>query len=77
MTVPPSETGKYQNIGGSEFLVRVIFRQNTSWQGEVHWLDAGKKQSFRSLLELIELLQEAMDEAGKPKAEHQFNNWNI
>ncbi len=75
MAVPPVETGKYSNLGSSDFLVKVLFRQNASWQGEVHWLEADKKQRFRSLLELMELLQEAMDEMGKPQQDYRFNTW--
>ncbi|MBE6021329.1 MAG: hypothetical protein IJC41_04175 [Firmicutes bacterium] len=42
------------------FTVRVIFRQHTSWQGSVVWLDQGTEQSFRSVLELILLMDSAL-----------------
>ena len=42
------------------FALRVIFRQHTSWQGSVSWLEAKKEQSFRSVLELILLLDSAL-----------------
>lgn len=42
------------------FSVRVLFRQNASWQGSVTWLDGGRSQSFRSVLELILLMDSAM-----------------
>ncbi|MBQ6899201.1 MAG: hypothetical protein IJN72_00010 [Firmicutes bacterium] len=42
------------------FAVRVIFRQNASWQGSVTWLDQSKELSFRSVLELILLLDSAL-----------------
>ncbi len=61
--------------GTSDFLIRVMFRNNTTWQGEVHWLDSDKKRSFRSSLELLHLMQEAMDEADAPGASTIFRNW--
>lgn len=43
------------------FSVRVIFRQNASWQGSVTWLEEGREQSFRSVLELVLLINSALD----------------
>lgn len=45
------------------FSLRIIFRQNASWQGSVAWLETGQEQSFRSALELILLLDSALSEA--------------
>lgn len=42
------------------FKVRVLFRQHASWQGEAIWLEKGKTQRFRSVLELIHLLDSAL-----------------
>lgn len=42
------------------FFVRVLFRQNASWQGSVLWLEGRREQSFRSALELIMLLDNAL-----------------
>lgn len=42
------------------FTVRVIFRQNASWQGSVSWLVGGSEQRFRSVLELLLLLDSAL-----------------
>ena len=50
------------------FAVRVIFRQNASWQGSVTWLGQGKEQSFRSVLELVLLMDSALNEALIPEA---------
>lgn len=44
------------------FAVRVLFRQNASWQGSVTWLDRGRDQTFRSVLELIFLMDSALNE---------------
>ena len=44
------------------FLVRVLFRQNASWQGSVVWTDGGQEQSFRSAMELLFLIDSALGE---------------
>ena len=43
------------------FLVRVRFRQNSTWQGTLQWMDGRKEVSFRSALELIRLIDSAHD----------------
>lgn len=47
------------------FLIRILFRQNTSWQGCVTWLDSSREQSFRSVLELIMLLHNALEQSNE------------
>ena len=44
--------------------VRVLFRQNASWQGSVTWLEEDREESFRSVLELILLLDSAATSQG-------------
>ena len=41
------------------FAVRVIFRQNASWQGSVTWLEKDREENFRSVLELVLLMHSA------------------
>lgn len=45
---------------GATFEVQVLFRQHTSWQGVVFWQEAKQEQSFRSVLELILLMDSAL-----------------
>ena len=42
------------------FIVHVKYRQNASWQGEIKWVDENKTQQFRSVLELIKLMDSAL-----------------
>lgn len=42
------------------FSLKVIFRQNASWQGTVAWLEESSEESFRSVLELAMLLNSAL-----------------
>jgi len=66
---------KEARVGDSAFLVRIIFRQNATWMGEIHWLNGEKKIYFRSLMEMIMLMHEALEKSGIPPAEHSFRAW--
>lgn len=54
-SVPEYNPGKL-----ATFALRILFRQNASWQGSVTWLEGRQEQSFRSVLELIFLLDNAL-----------------
>lgn len=45
------------------FIVRVEQRQHSSWQGSVTWAEENKTVSFRSALELIKLLDGALEKS--------------
>lgn len=45
------------------FQVRILFRQNASWQGSVLWIENQVEESFRSVLELILLMDSALYES--------------
>jgi len=42
------------------FEVTVRFRQNATWQGQILWAEKNKKQNFRSVLEMLKLMDEAL-----------------
>jgi hypothetical protein len=42
------------------FKVRILFRQNASWQGLVSWLEGGAEETFRSTLELLILIDSSL-----------------
>lgn len=44
----------------ASFLVRVQFRQNASWQGTLIWLEKKESCAFRSLLEMLTLIADAL-----------------
>lgn len=44
------------------FIVQVQYRQNATWQGQVLWAEKNKKEHFRSALELIKLIDDAVSE---------------
>lgn len=43
------------------FVVNVQYRQNATWQGRVLWAETGKSCNFRSALELLKLIDGALD----------------
>lgn len=72
--VPLSEAGEEEtyldrervwNENGDKgtFIVRVKYRQNSTWQGEVIWAEKNEKQYFRSALELLKMMDSALDDA--------------
>ena len=42
------------------FVVQIMDMQNETWQGTVTWLNGKHTESFRSLLELIKLMDSAV-----------------
>lgn len=59
----PQRTNEFRKGQAATFVVKVLFRQNASWQGSVLWQEGGKEQSFRSVLELIFLMDSALNNA--------------
>ncbi len=62
--------------GGTSFMVRIIFRQNNSIQGELCWLESDKTVRFRSFMEMAALMQEAMEKDGMPRTDQKFRSWD-
>lgn len=62
-TGPPSTEFSQGKL--ATFAIKIIFRQNTSWQGSILWLEWGEEQSFRSALELIYLMNNALNKTVK------------
>lgn len=59
-------TNRIGNIG--TFIVRVKFRQNATWQGEVVWAEKQERKYFRSALELLKLIDGALEETAAEEA---------
>ena len=43
------------------FVVHVQYLENSTWQGEIRWVEKGKNVSFRSELELLKLMDNALE----------------
>lgn len=53
------ESRKKQKTG--TFVVHVTCCENATWQGEVTWAEENRREKFRSALELIRLIDGALD----------------
>ena len=42
------------------FVVDVIAHQKCTWQGQIHWIQGDKKISFRSVMEMLHLMDSAI-----------------
>lgn len=62
VSIPPDSRVPRDIRNGTKatFEVQVIFRQHTSWQGIIVWLEQCREQSFRSVLELVMLMDSAL-----------------
>ncbi len=57
---------KHGDIG--TFIIRVQHRQHSSWQGMVTWVEENRTVPFRSALELIKMIDEAVSEGDEEDA---------
>lgn len=57
-------------IKNSSFHIKLRYKQNHSLQGSIQWLEEKKTIYFRSMMELILLLQEAVSDR------KEFRSWN-
>ncbi len=51
------------------FVVQVQYRQHSTWQGKVLWAEKNETKQFRSALELLKLIDSALDEEPAPDKE--------
>lgn len=49
-----------KNGAVATFSMRILFRQNSSWQGSLTWVEGNQEECFRSVLELIVLMENAL-----------------
>ncbi|MBQ9922126.1 MAG: hypothetical protein IJO52_08060 [Clostridia bacterium] len=54
------QTGSVEDGKLATFSLKLLFRQNASWQGSVLWCDGNSEESFRSVLELLLLMDNAL-----------------
>lgn len=59
-----------KNGGKGTFIVHVRYRQNATWQGDVIWAEKNERQGFRSALELLKLIDSALDGEEEEEAEN-------
>ena len=57
------------------FIVRVQYRQNATWQGTIQWVEQKKTQQFRSVLEMIKLMEKAVDVSCEGDEPNKMPGW--
>jgi hypothetical protein len=52
------------NVSGdlATLRMRVMFRQNASWQGTLRWMEEGMEENFQSVLELLMLIDSVFED---------------
>lgn len=43
------------------FIVKILDQQNASWQGNITWVEENREQYFRSTLELLKMIDGALE----------------
>ena len=66
---------KHGDIG--TFIVRVQHRQNSSWQGRLTWMEQNQTLNFRSIWEMIKLIESAMDTVSIQEEDGEEEAWTV
>ena len=64
---------KHGDLG--TFIVRVQHRQNSSWQGRITWMERDKTINFRSVWEMVKLIESAVESTDTSIDEEERATW--
>lgn len=56
------------------FTIQIQFQQNSTWQGTISWAEGEKTQRFRSELEMLKLMMEAIS-CNQEDDSQEFSSW--
>ena len=59
------------------FIIRVQHRQNSSWQGRITWMEEDRTVQFRSIWEMIKLVESALDSTQEGQEHAPQASWEI
>ena len=60
--------GRYGDVcGKGKFIIDVKYQEYATWQGEVTWVEKGKRCRFRSALELLKIIDQTLDSISERK----------
>lgn len=57
------------------FVVHVQYCENATWQGRVVWTEKNKSKRFRSTLELLKLIDSALERGGEAFMNGEEDGW--
>ena len=64
---------KHGDLGS--FIIRVQHRQNSSWQGRITWMEQDKTISFRSVWEMVKLIESAVNTVSTEEEQEEAPRW--
>lgn len=64
-----AETWEAYRKGGKKatFVIKILYREHSTWQGKICWRETGQKQAFRSFMEMIILMAAALESGREEK----------
>ena len=65
--------GRHGDLG--TFIIRVQHRQNSSWQGRITWMEQDKTVYFRSMWEMLKLVDSALDTVSRWEDDRDEPTW--
>ena len=60
--LPLVSGGEMGEEGSAVFRIQVLFREHYSWQGKLIWQNENQEVVFRSVIELIQIFDEILEE---------------
>ena len=63
------DKSRKRNNDTNTFIIRVQQHQNGTWQGEITWAEEEKSLHFRSIWEMVRLMEEGLAAQGVPPEE--------
>ena len=51
------------------FIVKILNKKNSTWQGTINWVEGEKAQCFRSALEMLKLIDGALEDEKEAEEE--------
>lgn len=49
-----------ESNSGATFTIKIRFARNATWQGTIDWMEGKKTVNFRSEMEMLKLMMEAV-----------------
>ena len=59
------------------FIIRVQHRQNSSWQGRLTWVEKDQTVNFRSVWEMVKLIDSAISATCKSESDTADPSWDL
>ena len=56
--------GNEKGNDNQSFVIEIKSRENHTWQGTATWVEGKKKENFRSVLELLKLMDSTLEQEG-------------